>query len=139
MPTTETFRSTVEPKDCDALGHMNVSRYFVACSVAVANFQTLLGLTAKDLREGRKLSFAVVHLEADFLAELEVGESIYMTTDVKAIGTKSMTVHHRLFQTADDKLCFESVAKLALLSFETRKSVVIPDDVRATAQRFLAQ
>lgn len=138
MPATETYRSTVEPKDCDALGHMNVSRYFVACSDAVANFQTLLGLTTKDLREGRKLSFAVVHIQADFHAELEVGESIYMTTEIKAIGTKSMTFHHRLFQTDGDKLCFESTAKLALLSFETRKAVVIPDDVRLKAQAYLA-
>lgn len=137
MPAMETFRSCVEPADCDSLGHMNVSRYFKAFSDAVANLQTAMGLTAQDMRQGRKLSFAVVKMESQFHSELLVGESIYVKSEVKEIGTKSMTFIHRMYRSADDALCFESTAKGALLSLEHRKAVPIPDDVREKARQFM--
>lgn len=138
MPAMETYRSCVEPMDCDSLGHMNVARYIVACSDGVANIQSKLGLTAQDIRNGRRLSFAVVKMDSTFHSELLVGEAIYLTTEVKAVGTKSITFHHRLFRTSDDKLCFESIAKGALLNLSTRRADFVPDDVRALAQQFMA-
>ena len=137
MPAMETYRSCVEPVDCDSLGHMNVSRYFVACSDGIANFQSKLGLTAQDLREGRRLSFSVVKMDSLFHSEILAGEAIYLTTEIKEIGTKSMTFHHRLFRTADDHLCFENIAKGALLNLATRRADVIPEDVRAKAQAYV--
>ena len=55
MPDVETFRSAVAPSDCDVLGHMNVSRYFAACSDGVFSLQTMLGLGIGDIRGGRRL------------------------------------------------------------------------------------
>lgn len=138
MPAMETYRSCVEPVDCDSLGHMNVSRYFKAFSDAVANLQTAMGLTAQDMREGRKLSFAVVKMESLFHAEILAGESIYVKSEVKEIGTKSMTFIHRMYRAADDVLCFESTAKGALLSLELRKAVPVPEDVKEKAMQFMA-
>ena len=63
------YRSVVDPSECDFLGHMNVSRYFSACSDGVFAIQAELGLTANDMRSGRRLSFAVVRAESDFKAE----------------------------------------------------------------------
>ena len=100
------FRSVVDPSDCDFLGHMNVSRYFAACSDAVFALQTELGLSAHDMRSGRRLSFAVVHAESDFLAELTAGETIHMQTEILQIGGKSMTFRHELFRSADRKPAF---------------------------------
>ncbi|PSL20424.1 hypothetical protein CLV88_10365 [Shimia abyssi] len=40
------YRGVVDPADCDFLGHMNVSRYFAACSDAVFAIQAEMGLTA---------------------------------------------------------------------------------------------
>lgn len=60
MPAMISFRSVVDPSDCDFLGHMNVSRYFAACSDGVFAIQSEMGLTANDMRDGRQLSFAVV-------------------------------------------------------------------------------
>jgi acyl-CoA thioester hydrolase len=37
----ETFRRAVDPSDCDFLGHMNVSRYFQACSDAMFSLQAV--------------------------------------------------------------------------------------------------
>jgi acyl-CoA thioester hydrolase len=132
------FRSVVDPKDCDFLGHMNVSKYFAACSDAVFAIQSEMGFTADDMRKGRKLSFAVVHAESDFRSELSAGEAIFMETEVMEIGTKSMTFRHRLFASASRKLAFETVFKCVLMSLQARIAVQVPDDVREKASAWLA-
>lgn len=137
MPAMETYRSLVEPMDCDFLGHMNVSRYFVACSDGIGNIETALGLTAQDQRSGRRLCFAVVHAESDFMAELQAGDSIFLKTDIVNVGTKSMTFRHRLFRADDDMLVFQSTFKSAMFNVATRRSEEIPDDVREKAKAFM--
>ncbi|MCK0104581.1 acyl-CoA thioesterase [Pseudohalocynthiibacter sp. F2068] len=80
MPTMTTFRTVVAPSDCDFLSQMNVSKYFDACSDGVFAMQSELGLTISDVKQGRRLSLAVVHAESDFRAELVVGDVIRVET-----------------------------------------------------------
>lgn len=131
------YRAVVDPSDCDFLGHMNVSRYFAAVSDGVLAFQTELGLSADDMRQGRQLSFAVVHAESDFRAELDAGQAIYLETEVVEIGQKSMTFRHRLRRAADHGLAFETLFKCVMLSLETRRAVPVPDEVRVRAEAWL--
>ena len=137
MPFIETYRAVVAPSDCDHLGHMNVSRYFTALGDGTFTFQTLLGLRPKDLRGGRRLSFAVVHAESDFKAEVAAGEAVYLESGVKELGTKSAVFHHRLIRLEDRGLTFETNFRCALLDLGTRRAVEIPEDVRKKAQAFM--
>ena len=137
MPSIETFRSVVAPSDCDFLGHMNVSRYFAACSDGVFTIQSEMGLTANDMREGRRLSFAVVHAESDFKAELSAGDAIKLETEIMAIGSKSITFRHRLFRAEDNVIAFETMFKCVMLNLETRSAAQIPDAVREKAAAWL--
>lgn len=139
MPAMISFRSVVDPSDCDFLGHMNVSRYFAACSDGVFTIQSELGLTANDMRSGRRLSFAVVNAQSDFRAELSAGDAIRLETSVIEIGSKSMTFRHRLISSDGDTIAFETVFKCVLLSLETRRATEIPGDVRAKAAHWLEQ
>jgi YbgC/YbaW family acyl-CoA thioester hydrolase len=139
MPAMISFRSVVDPSDCDFLGHMNVSRYFAACSDGVFAIQSEMGLTANDMRDGRRLSFAVVNAHSDFRAELSAGDAIRLETSVMEIGSKSMTFRHRLIRSVGDALAFETVFKCVLLSLETRRAAEIPEDVRETAARWSEQ
>ena len=134
MGAMETYRAVVDPSDCDFLGHMNVSRYFVACSDGMFALQCALGMTAEDMRHGRRLSFAVVHAESDFKAELMAGEAIHLVTGIEEIGRKSITCRHRLYRSADQALAFESQFVCVLLSLESRRAVPLPDDLRARAE-----
>lgn len=118
---------------------MNVSRYFAACSDGVFAIQSEMGLTANDMRSGRRLSFAVVHAESDFKLELSAGDAIFMETEVCEIGTKSMTFRHRLFRAADRAIAFETVFKCVMLSLDDRTAKPIPDDVREKAAIWKAQ
>jgi len=137
MTAMISFRSMVDPTDCDFLGHMNVSRYFSACSDGVFAIQCEMGLTAKDMRHGRRLSFAVVHAESDFKAELSAGDAIRLETSVTKIGTKSITFRHSLIRSEDDAVAFESEFKCVMLDLVTRKAAKIPDDVREKAAAWL--
>ena len=137
MASMISFRSVVDPADCDFLGHMNVSRYFSACSDGVLAIQSEMGLTAKDIRSGRRLSFAVVNAQSDFRAELSAGDAIRLETSIIAVGSKSMTFKHRLIRSDGDALAFETVFKCVLLSLETRRAVEIPEDVREQATAWM--
>ncbi|MCR9276143.1 MULTISPECIES: acyl-CoA thioesterase [Mameliella] len=134
MPAMISFRSVVDPADCDFLGHMNVSRYFSACSDGVFAVQAELGLTARDMREGRRLSFAVVHAESDFRAELQAGDAIWLESNVMAVGGKSMTFRHVLKRAEDGAVAFETVFKCVLMDLVTRRAIEIPPDVRDRAE-----
>ena len=85
----ETYRSVVAPAHCDVLGHMNVSRYFAAVGDGMFSFQSAMGLTAEDIKSGRKISFAVVHAESDFRSEVLAGEVIFLTSAVRRSPTGS--------------------------------------------------
>ncbi|MEJ2376805.1 MAG: thioesterase family protein [Pseudolabrys sp.] len=137
MPAMITFRSVVDPADCDFLGHMNVSRYFAACSDGVFAIQSEMGLTASDMRNGRRLSFAVVHAQSDFKAELSAGDAIHLGTSVTAIGLKSITFRHRLIRSEDDALAFETMFKCVMLNLATRRAAKIPDEIRQKAETWL--
>ena len=137
MPFVETFRSVVDPADCDVLGHMNVSLYFAACSDGVFSFQTSLGLGISDIRTGRQLSFAVVHAESDFKSELHAGEVIYLMTAIEKIGGKSIVFRHNLHRGETGAIAFTTRFQCVLLDLHNRKAVTIPDDVRDKAAPYL--
>jgi len=137
MTAMVSFRSVVDPSDCDFLGHMNVSKYFAACSDGVFAIQSEMGLTANDMRKGRRLSFAVVHAESDFRAELSAGDAIRLETSIVEIGTRSLTFRHRLFRAADDAIAFETVFKCVMFDLAGRRAAPIPEDVREKAAAWL--
>jgi acyl-CoA thioester hydrolase len=137
MAFVETHRSVVAPSDCDHLGHMNVSRYFAACSDGMFAFQTSLGLGPADLRDGRRLSFAVVRAESDFKAELGAGEVIVLLSGIEAIGGKSVLFRHRLVRAEDGSAAFETSFRCVLLDLASRRAVAVPDDVREKAQAYM--
>ncbi|MDG4649492.1 thioesterase family protein [Roseibacterium sp. SDUM158017] len=130
LPGVETFRRAVDPSDCDFLGHMNVSRYLQACSDGMFSLQSDLGLTRGDMESGRRLSFAVVHIESDFRAEVLAGDVVFLRSSVLAIGTKSATFRHRLYRAGDGALAFEALFKAVCLDLVARRAAPIPDEVR---------
>lgn len=69
----ETYRGVVAPVDCDHLGHMNVQHYFRAVSEGMYSLMATVGLDLEAIT-ARQMSFAVVHADTDFMAELVAGD-----------------------------------------------------------------
>ena len=134
MPAIVTYKSIIDPSDCDVLGHMNVSQYFKACGNAGFAIQSEMGLTSSDMRSGRKLSFVVVHADSNFYSELMVGDAIRMETGVVKMGTKSAEFRHRLYREEDNKFAFESLFKVVLMDLKKRRAIEIPDELREGAK-----
>lgn len=138
MQFVETYRAVVDPAHCDHLGHMNVSRYFKAVSDGMFSFQTNLGLGISDIRDGRKLSFAVVRAESDFKSEVVAGEVISLQTGLEEVGNRSAVFRHRLIKVEDGTIAFETVFRCVLFDLEKRRAAIIPDDIRRKAERYVS-
>ena len=137
MSAFVSFRSVVDSADCDFLGHMNVSRYFSACSDGVFAIQSEMGLTASDMRDGRQLAVADVNVQSEFRAELSAGDAIRLETSIIEIGTKSVTFRHRLFRAEGNRLAFETVFKCVMPDLESRRASEVPEEVRNAANQWL--
>ena len=96
-----------------------------------------LGLGPDEIRR-RQISFAVVRAETDFHHELRPGDVISLESTVLTLGEKSVTFHHRLKDVATGHIAMSTDFKCVLLDLEKRKSVPIPDDIRAAAAQLIA-
>jgi acyl-CoA thioester hydrolase len=139
LPGIETFRRAVDPSDCDFRGHMNVSRYLLACSDGMFSLQSDVGLTRADMEGGRRLSFAVVRIESNFRSECRAGDVIFLRSSVLAIGTKSATFRHRLYRAGDGAVAFETLFRSACFDLVARRAVPIPEDVRRGLERLMEE
>ena len=121
--------------DCDALGHMNVARYFALCNENGFSMQRSLGWAPGQANKGRRYSFAVVRATSDFLSEVHQGETLEVATGISDIGTKSATFVNMIAR-PDGTPVFRSDWKSALLDLDSRKAVAIPDDLRSALLTF---
>lgn len=128
----ETYRSIVRPEDCDALGHMNVQHYFGAVSSGMFVMMEWLGLSRQEI-DRRRLSFAVVRAETDFRRELYAGESMALESTISQMGEKVVVFHHRLRNLTTGEVAMATDYKCVLLDLDCRRSIILPDDVRAAA------
>jgi acyl-CoA thioester hydrolase len=138
MADIDSARRVIEPRDCDLLGHMNVSRYFEIASDGGFAIQEAIGFDRADLTAGRKLAFVVVHADSDFRREVLAGDILYQKSGILEIGEKSALFRHRQFRSSDDTLVFQSRFKCLLMDLETRKVVTTPDEVKERMQAVLA-
>jgi acyl-CoA thioesterase FadM len=134
----ETWRGTVQPHQCDILGHLNLQYYFACIGEGMFAFQMDFGLGPAQVK-ARQLSFAVVHSDSNFRAELVAGDIIALRSGVEKLGSKSATFYHRLMRLEDEACAFDVHFKCVLLDLATRKARDLPDDVRTKAQKFLVE
>ncbi|MHA6261929.1 acyl-CoA thioesterase [Arenibacterium sp. CAU 1754] len=136
---SETFESIVVigSSDCDALGHMNVARYYALCNQNGFGMQTAMGWPPGERRDGVRLSFAVVRAESDFQAEVLAGETLIVRTDIARIGRKSASFRNVILR-RDESPVFRSVWHSACLDLDARRATVIPDAFRAALETHLS-
>lgn len=128
-------RMTVGTTDCDALGHLNVAQYFALCNRNGFAMQTAMGWPPGEAVDGLRLSFAVVKADCNFMAEVLAGETVIVQASIARIGNKSAVFRNNI-QRPDGSPVFASTWQSACLNLDTRKSQVIPDNLREALQQF---
>jgi acyl-CoA thioester hydrolase len=106
-----------------------VQHYFRAVSDGMFSLMAHVGLGLTEIR-ARKISFAVVHADTDFSAELIAGDVIALQSEVQAIGHKSAEFRHELINVANGQTVMSTRFKCVLLDLERRVAVEVPPDIR---------
>lgn len=132
----ETYRGAICAWECDFYGHMNVQFYVARISDAAATLLAAIGLGQAGPRGGH-VGFVAVNQNIEYRSELIAGDLVVMKSGIKSIGKKSFTFHHRLYNAETTAVSMTCTMSAVLLDLETRKSMPIPDDVRARAERLL--
>ena len=133
----ETFRAVVAAEQCDHLGHWNVQHYVGAISEAAIVLSHRLGLSLEECSR-RGLGLAAVHMELDYLRELNEGDALRVETALLAMGNKSLSVHHKMENLTQGYTAFTAKVTAVLLDLNARRAAVIPPDIRSTGEALIA-
>ena len=78
----------------------------------------------------------MAHIDVDFIVPMTLGADIEIRTTVSKIGRSSFTVYQEAWQSAT--LCAKGSAVVVHYDFINKKSLPVPDDIRALLEEHLA-
>ncbi len=137
MAEIETVRRIIGEDECDLLGHMNVAGYIGLASDGGFAIMAAFGLGEDQIISGRRQSFAVVHSDASFKAEIRPGQEVNVRSTLIEIGSLTAKFRHRVF--LGDRMAFQTIFTCVLMDLQTRKARMIDDDLRRAMEPFLTE
>ena len=123
-----TFDAQVPSSFADYNGHMNEAAYLELGSRASDRLMELLGADAAYIAGG--LSFFTVETDIRYLAEIEIGRRVTMTTQLLAGDGRKLHLLHRLWAGGDSPAA--TIETLLLHVDLATRRVVAPGEVLAT-------
>lgn len=122
-------RMTTRWADNDAFGHLNNAVYYVLFDTALGAFQQAAGID-----ETRAPALGVVaESSARYYAEVAYPSAVDVGIRVERLGTKSLTYEMGLFAEGVDAIACHSRWVCVYIDRETRRTIPVPDPVRALA------
>ena len=134
----ETCRGVVYPWHCDHLGHMNVQHYVGFFDIAGFHLLAAAGFTFHDMQEAGETLVDAQHT-IKYKHEQRVGSLIKVESGVTRIGTKSVTVLHRMINTETGVLAATMEAVSVYFDLRKRTSLPIPDPIRERIAKLLVE
>ena len=127
-----THRGTVYPWQCDHMGHMNVMWYVGKFDESSWQLLSVVGLTVERFKtEG--FGMAAVEQRIEYKRELHAGDLITIRSRILEVGNKSLRLLHEMRHDASGELSAAMTTVGVCLDAETRRSRLLPDDVRKNA------
>jgi acyl-CoA thioester hydrolase len=126
----EMHRTVVMPAHCDRYGHMNVRHYAAFFDDAGWHMFACAGVSLSNLN-ARGLGSVVATMTIDFHHEITLGQLAMIRGAFTRVGTKSFEYALELYEADSMTRC--ATQRTVEVCFDTakRKSVALPDDVRA--------
>lgn len=116
----DSLRGTVNPWECDEIGHMNVQFYVARASDGAFFLRHELGLTPSTIRASRRTMIALEE-HCRFHRELLAGDIFAMRTRLIEMREKTLVVLHELWNAGAGELAATIVAVSASFDMETRR------------------
>jgi len=129
----DTARGTIEPWECDARGNLHPRFFMSRCSDAVTHLQRHYGLTP-DYRKEHGLGSAALEYNIEFQQNFRAGDVLITKSGLREMHGKTQQFFHWFINAATGETVATVETTGTLFDFETRKSVPMPDDLRALAE-----
>ncbi|MGR3454902.1 acyl-CoA thioesterase [Pseudooceanicola sp.] len=126
MAGTETLRAYVQPWHCDEMGHMNVRHYLGMFDDAAFVLLAMIGHMTDEA-----YGWADVQHTLRYLEETPQGSAVVVTSELVKLGTKSMTVLHRMSDAVSGRVQAEAETVTVYFDLKARKAAPIPEAFRA--------
>jgi acyl-CoA thioester hydrolase len=123
----ESFRGHVLNSECDLIGHMNVQFYDARISQAMQSMFTHIGFSADRIKSTNK-GFAAIDQKSRYCGELRADDIMHMQSAFANFTNKSITIHHRLLNSATQDLSYESLITVLYFDMNIRKAISFEQD-----------
>lgn len=118
-------RNQVRMHDTDMAGILYFARQFRFAHDALEDFVESLGYTFDQVFHRENFVFVIVHVEADYLAPLRVGDKLEVHVTIEKIGETSFTVLYSIYK--EDKTLIGTAKTVHVtLDATSRKKVPLP-------------
>jgi len=130
MKPTLTYKGAVMTWECDSNGHMNVMYYINKYENAGRNFDLDLGLT--DLLHDKKdtIGMVVVEQKIQYIKEAFEDDILYVISELLAVGNKSITMEHKLYNGRTDEHIGTMNLVCVLFDNENRVGLIVPSHIK---------
>lgn len=133
-----TARGAVQPRDCDAMGHFNIVGYQAAFDAANWGYFGLIGMTGRWIADNQR-GMAALSQSIRYFAEMVPGENWVVHTRTTEVGDKILRIVSTMYNADTQKIAAYNEMLCVHLDLKTRKSIVLPDDIVANANKILIQ
>ena len=129
----DTARGTIEPWECDARGNLHPRFFMSRCSDAVTHLHRHYGLTPA-YRKLNGLGGAALEYNIEFHGVFRAGDTLMTKSGLREMRGKTQHFFHWFINAGTGKTIATVETTGTLFDFEARKSVPMPDDIRALAE-----
>lgn len=133
-----TYRGSVEPWDCDADGVAPPRAHIARFNDAITHLFRAMRLDRKALLAAGTGS-AALDYDIAYHRPLHAGTAVEVRSGVLAVGEKVYHIVHHVLDSSDGGLYTSIVVAALFFDLKQRKSVPMPADIRASAERLIAR
>lgn len=127
-----TYKGVVYPRECDHMGHMNVSAYVAKFDQASWQLFAACGIDRTYL-ETNKAVMAGVHQVIDYFRECRPGDVLSITSRVLDVGERKLRWLHEMYDDATQQRVATCELTAVHIDAGSRRPKPFPDGIRAGA------
>jgi len=131
-------RGTINDWDCDRQGVMSLRQYYAIASDGIGPVRHRMGIT-RDMARTRHWGGVALEYSIRFPAPISAGDIYSLRTGLLHLADKTFRVGHRLHNDSSGELAatFDIVA--CMFDLRARRTMTIPDEIRAQAETMMIE